>query len=122
METDWTAAPGQGANTSDLYHRISIFVAEILVDCEKELEAGEVERVARKIVANMAHAHRLTPQDSEPSKEPIVLESHARSSHLRDTLEAIGNGMPGASEDDLRVAAQQALLWLADREASWNQK
>jgi hypothetical protein len=120
METDWTAAPGQGANTSDLYHRISIFVAEVLVECERDLDAGEWDRVAHKIVSTLAHAHRLTPQDSEPSKEPIVLEICKRSKHLRSTLEAIGNGMPGASEDDLRVAAQQALLWVADREANWN--
>jgi hypothetical protein len=117
--TDWTSAPGRGENTSDLYHRISIFVAEILVECERDLEAGEVERVARRIVANLAHMHRLTPQDSEPSKEPIVLEMYVRSNHLQETLEAIGNGMPGANEHELRIAALEALLWLAKRKAEW---
>jgi hypothetical protein len=119
MKTDWTEAPDKGANTSDLYHRISTSVAEILIECTRDLEAGEVKRVARRIVADLAHEHRLTPQDSEPSKEPIVLEICKRSKHLRSTLEAIGNGMPGASENDLRVAAQQALLWVADRETNW---
>lgn len=119
LETDWTSAPGKGANTSDLYNEISTKVAEVIVESGRTLLSGGALNVAHTIVSHMAHLYRLTPQDAEPSKEPIVIEVAVRLKHFRDALEMIGNGMPQASEDDLRVAAQGALLWLADRECNW---
>lgn len=47
------------------------------------------------------------------------LEIAERFKILRNALEQIGVGMPGASEDALRLAAQDALVKLADREINY---
>jgi hypothetical protein len=122
MNTDWTTAPGKGSNTSDLYNEISTKVAEIITESGQSILSGQVLGVAHMIVSHMAHLYRLTPQDSEPSKEPIVLEVGARLEHLRNALDVISNGMSEATEDDLRMVAREALLWLADRKAKWELK
>lgn len=114
---DWTSKDGN-ANSSDAYLAICDRVSQLITNSAATLMTGGVNIVARLIVAQLAHTYGMTPKEAEPSESPIVLELVERIKLLREALESIGNGMPGASIDELRLAAQDALLKLSDRE-SW---
>lgn len=110
---DWTEKDGR-ANASDKFNELSDFITRTILESGNTIVAGRVEVVSRLIVAQLAHVHGLAPMD--PALE---LEMVERFKLLRTTLEAIGNGLPGAGEDELRTVAQGALLELADREVNW---
>lgn len=108
--TDWTSKDGR-ANTSDKFNQLILRVAEIITDGGITLMTQGPKSVAGTIMAQLAHVHGMAPTDTT-----LELEMAERFKLLRSTLEAIGNGLPGVTEDELRTVAQGALLELADRE------
>jgi hypothetical protein len=110
---DWTAKDGR-ANTSDLFNQVVEAVTQLILESGRTLIAGGAQGVAGTIVAQLAHVHGLVPQN--PALEVEMAE---RFKTLRDALEQIGEGMPGATEEALRLAAQDALIKVTDREVNW---
>jgi hypothetical protein len=111
--TDWTVKDGR-CNTSDKFNQIVEEVSETIRSGGVTLLTQGPKSVASTIVAKLAHNYGMAPKN--PALE---LELFQRSKILRDALKQIGEGMPGASEDTLRLAAQDALTKLADREVKW---
>jgi thioester reductase-like protein len=100
--TDWTEKDGR-TNTSDLFNRMVEVVTQLILESGSTLIAGGVQSVARTIVAKLAHVYGLVPHDSD-----LEFEMVERFKLLRKTLEAIGNEMPGATEDELRTEIGRA--------------
>lgn len=111
--TDWTEKNGR-SNTSDRFNQIVEVVSDTIRMGGITLLTQGPKNVANSIVARLAHAYGMAPKDSA-----LELEMAERFKILRSALEQIGEGMPGASEDALRLAAQDALIKVTDREVNW---
>lgn len=62
---DWTERDGR-SNSSELFHHLTREVASLIRDSAHDLINGNVDSVARMIVAQMAHVHKLGPMEEEP--------------------------------------------------------
>lgn len=59
---DWTANTDGTSNSSDEFYRLAGAVGDLIQSRAHDIVGGKADRVARLIVANLAHRHDLAPR------------------------------------------------------------
>jgi hypothetical protein len=96
---NWTERDGR-SNASELFQKLAGEVARLLRGSAHDLINGNADSVARLVVAQLAHVHKLGPMEEEPGPEAHIHEQVATGwgytcdRGVLGMLEAV-NAMPG---------------------------